>query len=78
MIDEVKVLRAIQNCVNVPKCRDCPWEECEQEHETVKVPKSLLMDAFDLIRMKNGRIWTLLNQVEDLQNQLLGSIDDGR
>lgn len=76
MTDELKIIQALQNCVAVPKCRDCPWEECEYEHESIKVPKSLLLSALNLIREKNGKIWTLLTRIEELQSQ--GMIDDGR
>ena len=49
MIDKKKVLKALKNCIDEPKCRDCPWEDCEQfECIRVDVPKSLLMDVINL------------------------------
>ena len=51
MIEKDKVVDALRNCVNKPKCRDCYWEECEEfNHETVELPKGLVMDALDLLK----------------------------
>lgn len=49
-----KVIEAIENCIGQPKCRDCPWEECEYEHEVINsVPYSLLLDVLALLKEKN-------------------------
>ena len=51
MIDREKVVDALRNCINKPKCMDCPWEECENiDHETVELPKGLVMDIYDLLK----------------------------
>ena len=51
MSDKSKVLDALQNCMFSPKCRDCPWEECEYEHEVINsVPYSLIRDAVSIIK----------------------------
>ena len=61
MIDSVKVIDAIENCIDKPKCRNCPWEDCERfDHETVNVPITLMRAALALIREQNARIWELL------------------
>lgn len=45
-----KVIDALHNCIAVPKCRDCPWEECENLNcKRAKVPVSLLADALKLL-----------------------------
>ena len=70
-MDDLIVIRAIENCTNKPKCRDCPWKECEKvDCERVETPKSLLLEAKNIIRQKNGRIWDLLCKVEELQTEL--------
>ena len=51
MIDREKVVDALRNCINKPKCMDCPWEECENiDHETFELPKGLVMDIYDLLK----------------------------
>lgn len=51
MADRKKVFDAIRNCVTEPKCRDCPWEECERfECKKVSVPANLLLDALKLLK----------------------------
>ena len=51
MIDREKVVCAIENCIGQPKCKDCPWEDCEVEHEVVNmVPYGLLRDALALLK----------------------------
>lgn len=42
MKDQDRVFDALQNCVAEPKCRDCPWIECESfEEKHIKIPISL-------------------------------------
>lgn len=43
--DLKKVITALENCTAPIKCRDCPWEECESEHEKVELPKDLALVA---------------------------------
>lgn len=52
MPDREKVIAALRNCVDVPQCRDCPWDDCDAiVHETVEdVPRSLLVAALDLLK----------------------------
>lgn len=50
MADREKVISAIQNCITVPKCRDCPWEECEEQHVAVDgIPLGLMRDTLKLL-----------------------------
>lgn len=58
MIDREKVVCAIENCIGQPKCKDCPWEDCEVEHEVVNhVPYGLLRDAIALLREQEAMRW---------------------
>lgn len=51
--DEEQVIQALENCIGQPKCRDCPWEECEYEHEVVNsVPYSLLRDVLAILKLR--------------------------
>jgi len=57
MIDREKVVCAIENCIGQPKCKDCPWEDCEVEHEVVnRVPYGLLRDALALLKDQEPKI----------------------
>lgn len=65
MIDKKKVLKALQNCIDEPKCRDCPWEDCERfECVRVNVPKSLLMDIINLDYLNDRANKMTLEEVE--------------
>jgi len=52
MRERDKVISALENCIAEPKCRDCPWEECEEEHKTVKIPLSLAEKALEFMKAK--------------------------
>ena len=46
MNETEKVITAIENCIAIPRCRDCPWEDCEEvDHETRELPLSLVEKA---------------------------------
>ena len=51
MADKEKVFDALRNCVTEPKCKDCPWEDCEKVgHKRVTVPVTLLLDTLNLLK----------------------------
>lgn len=51
MADLEKVFDAIRNCVTEPKCKDCPWEDCEKIGcKRVTVPVTLLLDTLNLLK----------------------------
>lgn len=51
MIDREKVIDAIENCIAFEKCKDCPWEECEEMGiPRVKLPRSLIENALELLK----------------------------
>ena len=50
MPNRQKVIDAIYNCITDPKCRDCPWEDCERfDCKRVNTPMTLLQDALKLL-----------------------------
>lgn len=60
MADREKVFDAIRNCVTEPKCKDCPWEDCEKIGcKRVKVPVTLLLEALNVLKADNERIAVL-------------------
>ena len=55
MPDMEKVIKAIENCIGQPKCRDCPWEDCEIEHEVINdVPYGLMRDALAMLKEQDA------------------------
>ena len=49
-MDREKVFDALRNCITEPKCRDCPWESCEQFHQTKTIPLDLCLDILELLK----------------------------
>lgn len=40
--EEEKIVTAFMNCIDIPKCKDCPWEDCEEIwNEKVTIPRTL-------------------------------------
>ena len=51
MSDREKVFEAFRNCITEPKCRDCPWEQCEQfNQKKVEIPVTLALDVINLLK----------------------------
>lgn len=51
MTDSEKVFEAFRNCITEPKCRDCPWEQCEQfNQKKVEIPVTLALDVINLLK----------------------------
>ena len=49
-MDREKVFDAFRNCITEPKCKDCPWETCEEFHQTKKIPLDLCLDILELLK----------------------------
>lgn len=60
MPDRETVIAALENCEAEGKCRNCPWDDCEDMgHETVdSVPRSLLRNALELLKAQEPRVLT--------------------
>ena len=51
MPDKKKVFDAFRNCITEPKCKDCPWEQCEQfNQKKVSIPVTLALDVLNLLK----------------------------
>lgn len=51
MDEQQKIIDALRNCVTEPKCKDCPWEDCERfDTKRVSVPRTLLLAVLRLLR----------------------------
>lgn len=49
-MDREKVFDALRNCITEPKCKDCPWETCEEFHQTKTIPLDLCLDILKLLK----------------------------
>ena len=58
-MDREKVFDAFRNCITEPKCRDCPWETCEEFHQTKKIPLDLCLDILKLLKEQEPRVMKL-------------------
>ena len=56
-MDFDKVFTAFRNCISEPKCKDCPWEQCEQfNQKKVSIPVTLALDVLNLLKEQKARI----------------------
>lgn len=60
MADREKVIRALENCTDEIKCRDCQWETCETFCLSVKLPLDLAKAALSLLKAQGDVIDALL------------------
>ena len=56
MADREKIFNAFRNCITEPKCKDCPWESCEEFHQTKKIPLDLCLDILKLLKEQEDEI----------------------
>ena len=50
-MDFDKIFTALRNCITEPKCKDCPWEQCEQfNQKKVSIPLTLALDVLNLLK----------------------------
>lgn len=77
MPDREKVFDAIRNCITEPKCRDCPWDECEKfDCKKVSVPVSLMLDALKLLKWQEAEKEALasLASLADHRRERVGKV----
>ena len=81
MPDREKVFEAFRNCITEPKCRDCPWEQCEQfNQKKVEIPVTLALDVINLLKEQElptelkQKMWNALYAEEDkLEEKYVGT-----
>ena len=54
-----KILNALRNCLDKPKCKDCHWDECNEFHETVEIPVGLAQAIYELLNKEERTIHEL-------------------
>jgi hypothetical protein len=74
MEDKDKIFDAFRNCITEPKCKDCPWESCEEFHQTKKIPLDLCLDILKLMKEQEEEIENLKqaaqSMIEDIDSLL--------
>jgi hypothetical protein len=56
MSDREKIFDAFRNCITEPKCKDCPWEQCEQfNQKKVSIPVTLALDVLNLLKEQEAQ-----------------------
>ena len=60
MTERDRVLDAFRNCITEPKCKDCPWTECETiGHGTIEIPRDLALAVMRELVAQEPRVMTL-------------------
>lgn len=60
MTEHDRVLDAFRNCITEPKCKDCPWTECETiGHGTIEIPRDLALAVMRELVAQEPRVITL-------------------
>lgn len=60
MTEHDRVLDAFRNCITEPKCKDCPWTECETiGHSTIEIPRDLALAVMRELVAHEPRVMTL-------------------
>lgn len=60
MTERDRVFDAFRNCITEPKCKDCPWTECETiDHGTIEIPRDLALAVMRELAAQEPRVMTL-------------------
>lgn len=79
MADREKVFDAIRNCITEPKCKDCPWEDCEKVGcKRVTVPVTLMLDVLKLLKEQEAEIRQLRLALDIVKGTCKGIVAEGR
>lgn len=60
MTERDRVLDAFRNCITEPKCKDCPWTECETiGNGPIEIPRDLALAVMRELVAQEPRVMTL-------------------
>ena len=64
----MKTFDKFRNCITEPRCRDCEGIPgvCEEEHQSVSIPKALALDVLELLKEQKNGHWV---QLENCANE---------
>lgn len=59
MTEHDRILDAFRNCITEPKCKDCPWTECEElDNRKIKIPADLALAVMRELAAQEPRVLT--------------------
>lgn len=57
MTENDRVFDAFRNCITEPKCKDCPWEECNAlNNRHVDIPIDLALAVMRMLKAQEPRV----------------------
>lgn len=60
MTEHDRILDAFRNCITEPKCKDCPWTECEElDNRKIKIPADLALAVMRELVAQEPRVMML-------------------
>lgn len=60
MTEHDRILDAFRNCITEPKCKDCPWTECEElDNRKIAIPADLALAVMCELVAQEPRVMTL-------------------
>lgn len=64
MKEHDRILDAFRNCITEPKCKDCPWTECEElDNRKIKIPADLALAVMRELVAQEPRVMTLIEWI---------------
>ena len=59
MTERDRVFDAFRNCITEPKCKDCPWTECETiGNGNIEIPRDLALAVMRELAAQEPRVMT--------------------
>ena len=60
MTENDRVFDAFRNCITEPKCKDCPWTECDKlKNRRVEIPIDLALAVMRMLKAQEPRVMTV-------------------
>lgn len=82
MTENDRVFDAFRNCITEPKCKDCPWTECDTlKNRIVEIPIDLALAVMRMLKAQEAvkpilaRGWYWCGGV-GCRNSLTSALDD--
>lgn len=70
MTEQDRVFDAFRNCISEPKCKNCPWTECDKlKNRDVEIPIDL---ALAVMRMLEAQEPRLVHVTADINHRKIG------
>ena len=77
MTERDRVFDAFRNCITEPKCRDCPWTECDTlKNRVVEIPIDLALAVMRMLKAQEQEIEDLKQEIEGHKDNLRETLDE--